>query len=135
MKISLEDYKTEKFNIEIDGVKGEVEVHSLASREWKEAASKFASAIQYAKENKIDLEITEVIDLGFEHDGKQVINEVKSRSEFAIKAHNKSVSCLVKLWPFEIDLLEALGESPALVDKIDIIASSLKRDFDAKKKS
>lgn len=135
MKISLEDYKTAELKVNIDGVDGVIVVHSLASRAWKEGLSKYQAAVKYAEENKIDMEIETVIDAGFEHEGEAVTSTKTERSDFALNAWASCISSLVKEWPFDIDLLNAVKESDELMGQIDILASSLGAEFTAKKKT
>ena len=130
MKISLEDYKTESFSLDVDGVNGVVVVASLASREWVDGLSRYQSAIAYAKENDIALTEEKEVDLGFDN----LTRTETVKTEFHNKAWAKAMQSLVKEWPFEADLFDALMESPELSGKIDLVASRLKAEFESLKK-
>jgi hypothetical protein len=135
MKTSLSDYKTATLKLEIDGKEGIVVINSLSSRAWTEAVSCYQAAMTYAKDNKIPTGEDIVEQLGFKHEGKDVTRKVSKKTKFANDAYIVLMSKLVKEWPFDMNVIDALNESEELLSEIDVQATSLRTEFNAKKKT
>lgn len=127
MKTSLEDYKTGELKLSIDDVKGVVVIASQSSRQFVEGMSRYRAALEYAKANKIPLEESKVIDLGF--DGLTHESKGKEETEFQKKAFAVLVSSVVIDWPFKNDLVESLMESDQLRGQINLVSIDLQKEF------
>lgn len=129
IKTKLEDYQTDTIGIEVNGKEVDLVIRSLASREFKRANAEYAEVLIYAEKNQIPLEETvKEIKLGVEI-------EVTRKTEFNRKAIAGLLASLVVNWEFEEDLQQVIFENESFGNAIDIAASTLAVEFNAKKKT
>lgn len=130
IKTKLSDYKTQKETIEYDGKQVEIEIRSMASREFRDAMAEYIEVIGYAKNNDIPLtqKETKSHGLGIEID-------VESATEYQLKAMAILISSLVVEWPFDTDLAQDILDNKEFGNMIDNVGVTLKNEFVARKKS
>lgn len=130
VKTKLSDYKTTTIEIEVDGKPIDIEVRSIASREFEIAKGEYLSLLKHAEENDIALTESVDIDAGLGLTRKQEVS-----TDFSNKAIAILLSSLVVDWPFDEDLKEVILSNPELGNLIDHEASVLASEFSKQKKT
>ncbi|AUR95360.1 hypothetical protein NVP1206O_15 [Vibrio phage 1.206.O._10N.222.51.B10] len=129
VKTKLSDYKTIIVPIEFNGEDFNLEIRSIASREFKEATSEYLALIDYAKNNEIELKESIEVDAGL-----GITHSKEIPTDYARKAMAILLSSLVVGWPFDEDLKEVILDNPELGELIDHEASALAEEFKRLKK-
>lgn len=131
IKTKLSDYKTKKITIwDESGAEHELEVRSMASREFKDAIAEYNEIINHAKSEGIALEDKVNVNHGLEVKSSKTV-----MSEYARKALAILISSLVVYYPLESDLKQDIFENEDFANLIDLTGSELQREFLAKKKT
>ena len=129
VKTKLSDYKTVIVPIEYNGDDFDLEIRSIASREFKEATSEYLSLIEHAKNNDIELKESIKVEAGLD-----ITHSREIQTDYAKKAMAILLSSLVVSWPFDEDLKEVILDNPELGELIDYEASALAEEFKRLKK-
>ncbi|AUR96828.1 hypothetical protein NVP1233A_15 [Vibrio phage 1.233.A._10N.261.51.E6] len=130
VKTKLSDYKTTTVTIEYNGNDFDLEIRSIASREFREATSEYMALMDYAKANDIELKETKEIDSGL-----GLVHKKEVQTDYAKKAMSILIASLVVDWPFDEDLKAVILKNPELGELIDGEASKLAQEFKLLKKT
>lgn len=128
-KSKLDDHKTEKIDISIDGVEETVEVMSSVSRAYRNASSEFIAKLDHLKKNQIALTKTEVKtnSLGDEF-------EVQVDSDFIREVWSSFASQIIVGWDND-ERRKQLEDDPEFCVYVRDVAQGLGQEFADLKKT
>lgn len=128
-KSKLDDHKTEKIDISIEGVEETVEVMSSVSRAYRNASAEFIAKLDHLKKNQIALTKTETKtnSLGEEF-------EVQVDSDFICEVWSAFASQIIVGWDNE-DRRKQLADDPEFCVYVRDVAQGLGQEFADLKKT
>lgn len=128
-KSKLDDHKTEKIDISIDGVEETVEVMSSVSRAYRNASSEFIAKLDHLKKNQIALTKTETKtnSLGEEF-------EFQVDSDFIREVWSSFASQIIVGWDND-ERRKQLADDPEFCVYVRDVAQGLGQEFADLKKT